>query len=88
MTKYKFIESDEMIISIFFSRISDLFRVKEKYRDSPLLFFSFYPFTAGCRPLSSDLPSLPISSGTDPILPDNGCCVADPSLPWLPLASP
>ena len=38
--------------------------------------------------LSSDLPSLPILSRTDPILPDNGCYVTDPSLLWPLLASP
>ena len=38
--------------------------------------------------LSSDLPSLPILSRTDPIFSDNGCYVVDPSLQWSSLASP
>ena len=33
--------------------------------------------------LSSDLPSLPILSRTNPTLPDNGCYVVDPALLWL-----
>ena len=48
-------------------------------------FFSLYPLTARC--LSSDLPSLPILSRTDPILSYNGCYV-DLFLLWPPLSSP
>ena len=42
--------------------------------------FSLYPSIALCRSISihlSDLPSFPILSRTDLILPDNGCYVID-----------